>query len=165
MHYFLFCELQVITALLLIRDSYTNWSARPVSLEVHVGFSIFDFVSFLVFAQQKAWILWLSKLIIPFKIKIIEKPHMLFVLDLLFLICKKKFWNPMISGWVGALKNWSRSEFFKLQKLKFWERQFFWIVTFSNTHREKLCLTSFSTRIYWNRSLTASDLFYVYTIN
>ena len=30
---------------------------------------------------------------------------------------------------------------------------------FNDTYREKLCLTQFSTRIYWN------DNFYVYTIN
>ena len=33
------------------------------------------------------------------------------------------------------------------------------------THRRKLCFTQFSTRIYWNRSLTASDFFHIFTIN
>ena len=33
----------------------------------------------------------------------------------------------------------------------------------NDTHREKLCFTHFSTRIYWNRSLAASDLFHMFT--
>ena len=34
---------------------------------------------------------------------------------------------------------------------------------FNDTHREKLCFTQFSTRIYWNRGLAVSDLFRVFT--
>ena len=30
-------------------------------------------------------------------------------------------------------------------------------------HREKLCFTEFSTRIYWNSSLVASGLFFLFT--
>ena len=41
-------ELQLITALLLIRDSYISWSTKFVSLKVFGGFSIFDSVSFLI---------------------------------------------------------------------------------------------------------------------
>ena len=41
-----FRELQLITVLLLIRDSYT--STRFVSLNVYLVFSIFDSVSFLL---------------------------------------------------------------------------------------------------------------------
>ena len=33
----------------------------------------------------------------------------------------------------------------------------------NDTHREKLCFTRFSTRIDWNRSLSASDLFHTFT--
>ena len=36
----------------------------------------------------------------------------------------------MISAWVGVQKNWPGDKLFKLRKSKFWERQFFWIVTF-----------------------------------
>ena len=45
---FFFRELQLITVLLLICDSYMSWSTRFVSLKLCVGFSIFDSVSFLL---------------------------------------------------------------------------------------------------------------------
>ena len=48
MHYFFFRELQLITVLLLIRNSYLSQSARFVSLKVCERFSIFDSVSFLL---------------------------------------------------------------------------------------------------------------------
>ena len=54
-------------------DSYMSWSTRFVSLKRCVGFSIFDFISFLlkfIFLFNK-----IRELITPFKIKIIEKPH------------------------------------------------------------------------------------------
>ena len=54
-------------------DSYMSWSTRFVSLKPCVGFSIFDFISFLlkfIFLFKK-----IRELITPFKIKIIEKPH------------------------------------------------------------------------------------------
>ena len=44
---FCFRELQLITVLLLICDSYMSWSTRFVSLKSYVGFSFFDSVSFL----------------------------------------------------------------------------------------------------------------------
>ena len=43
---FFFRELQLITVLLLICDSYTSWSTKFVSLKLCVGFSIFDSVRF-----------------------------------------------------------------------------------------------------------------------
>ena len=49
--------------------------------------------------------------------KIIGKPHTVMVPDVWFLNCNKKFWNSMISMWVGA-----DDKFFKLTKSKFWER-------------------------------------------
>ena len=45
---FFFRELQLITVLLLICDSYMSWNTRFVSLKLCVGFSIFDAVSFLL---------------------------------------------------------------------------------------------------------------------
>ena len=45
---FFFRELQLITVLLIIRDSYMSWSKRFMSLKLCVGFSIFDSVSFLL---------------------------------------------------------------------------------------------------------------------
>ena len=41
---FFFCELQLITVLLLICDSYMSWSTRFVSLKLCVEFSIYDSV-------------------------------------------------------------------------------------------------------------------------
>ena len=45
---FFFRELQLITVLLLICDSYMSWSTSFVSLKLRVGFSIFHSVSFLL---------------------------------------------------------------------------------------------------------------------
>ena len=41
---FFFRELQLITALFLICDSYMSWTTRFVSLKLCVEFSILDFV-------------------------------------------------------------------------------------------------------------------------
>ena len=46
MHFFFFCELKLITVLLLIHSSDTSWSTRFVSQKLFVGFAIFDYVSF-----------------------------------------------------------------------------------------------------------------------
>ena len=60
MSYFSFCELQLITVLVLICDSYMTWSTRCVSC---VGFSIFYSISFLlkyIFLFNKMFgLLWL----------------------------------------------------------------------------------------------------------
>ena len=45
---FFFRELQLITVLLLICDSYMSWSTRFFSLKLYVGFPIFDSFSFLL---------------------------------------------------------------------------------------------------------------------
>ena len=45
---FLIRELQLIAVLLLICNSYMSWSTRFVSLKLCVGFSMFDYVSFLL---------------------------------------------------------------------------------------------------------------------
>ena len=45
---FFFRELQLITVLLLIRDSYMNWNPRFVSLKMCGEFSIFDSGLFLL---------------------------------------------------------------------------------------------------------------------
>ena len=57
MQSFFFRELQLITVLLLIRDSYMSWSTSFDSLKVCVGVPIFDILSFLLifFVQQKTW--------------------------------------------------------------------------------------------------------------
>ena len=55
-----------------------------------------------IFVQQKTWTLWLSNAIILFKINIIEKQHTVFLSDVWFLSCNKKFGNLMIPPWVGT---------------------------------------------------------------
>ena len=57
-----------------------------------------------------------------FKIKRIEKPHIVLLPDLWFLSCNKKFQNSMISAWVRAPQNWPGDKFFKPTKSKFWVR-------------------------------------------
>ena len=57
---------------------YTGWSKRFISLKVCGDFRVLISSRFywnLYFFHQKPWILWLQSVIIPFKIKIIEKPH------------------------------------------------------------------------------------------
>ena len=96
-------ELQLITVLLLICGSYMCWSTRFVSLKLCVGFSVFDSDSFLlkfIFLFNKMH--GLKNVIIPFKIKVIEKLHTVLLPDLWFLSCNKKFENSMMSTWVGA---------------------------------------------------------------
>ena len=68
----------------------------------------FVFVKVNVFVHQKSWTLWLWKVIIRFKIKITEKRNMLLLPHLWILSCNKKFYNSMISDWLG-------DKFFKLR--------------------------------------------------
>ena len=82
----------------LICDSYISWSTRFVSLKLCVVFSIFDSVSLLLkftFLFNKMHgpdgTVWLWNVIIPFRIKIIEKPHTVLLPDLWSLSCSKKF--------------------------------------------------------------------------
>ena len=44
-----------------------------------------------IFVQQNQMTLWLSNLVIPFKIKIIEKPHAVLHSDVWFFKCNKRF--------------------------------------------------------------------------
>ena len=81
-----FRELQLITVLLLICDSYMSWSIRFVSLKLCVGCSMTLNVTLNV--------------IIPYRIKIVEKPHTLFLPDLWYLCCNKKFYNLITAAWV-----------------------------------------------------------------
>ena len=48
------------------------------------------FIKVYDFVQQNAWTLWLYIVIIPFKIKIIKKPHIVLLPDVWFLSCNKK---------------------------------------------------------------------------
>ena len=98
MYSFFSPELQLITVLPFFRNSYTSWSTSFIPLKLCVGFSIVDSVSFF---QQKAWTLWLLNIILPFKIKTIEKPHTLLLPNLWFLSCNKKFESSKL--WVGHI--------------------------------------------------------------
>ena len=101
-----FRELQLITVLLLIRNSYTSWSARFISLKHCVKTFHFRFrlvlIKTYIFVQFKAWTLSLWNVKIPFKIKVTEKLPTVLLPDLWFLSCNKNFENSMISVWVGA---------------------------------------------------------------
>ena len=104
MHSFFFCGLQLITVLLLIRNSYTNWSTMFVSLKLCVGFSISYPVSSLlkfIFLSRKSTDLLTLKPHYTFQNKI-EKLRTVWFPDIWFLSCNKKFENSMISAWVGA---------------------------------------------------------------
>ena len=101
---------------------YMSWSKRLVSLKLCVGFSIFDSVSFLLkflvlFHRMQG--LFDFKTSIPFKFKIMEKPHTVLLSDLWLLSSNKKF-NDIF--WVRASKNRPGDRFFKPRKQKFWER-------------------------------------------
>ena len=51
----------------------------------------FVFIEVYIFVQHHEWTLWLYNVIIPFKFKIIERPHRVLLPDLSFLSCNKKF--------------------------------------------------------------------------
>ena len=78
--------------------------SKTVCGTFHIRFR-FIFIKVYIFVQQNAWTLWLQKVIIPFKIKIIHKPHIVLLPDLWFLCYNKKFWNSIISAWAGASQN------------------------------------------------------------
>ena len=88
-------QLQLLTVLLLISDSYMSRSTGFASWTACVGFFIFIsvLIKFYSFFYQKAWTFWLWNAIIAFKITMIEKPHTLFCSQTsqIFLSCSKNF--------------------------------------------------------------------------
>ena len=54
------------------------------------------FIKVYIFLHQNTWTFWLQNVIIPLKIKIIEKAHTFLLLDLWILSYSKKFWNSMM---------------------------------------------------------------------
>ena len=68
----------------------------------HFQFRLVFINFYIYFFQQKPWLVWLSNVIIPFKIKIIQKSLTVLLSDLWFLRCSKKFENSMIHAGVGA---------------------------------------------------------------
>ena len=79
-------KLQLVIVLLLIRNSYARWSMNSLKLCGIFQFQFhFIFIKAYIFVQEKAWILFFfENIIIPFKIKKIEKPHLVLFLDLWF---------------------------------------------------------------------------------
>ena len=53
------------------------------------------FIKVCFFCSKKVWTFWLQDNITPFKIRMIEKPHTVLLVDLQFLSCNKKFKNSM----------------------------------------------------------------------
>ena len=106
MHSLFFRGRQLITVLLLIRDSYMSWSTMFISLKDFVGFSILYLVSFLIrfifLLNKKHGLFGFKTSTIPLKIKIMKKPHTQRSPDLWFLSYNKKLENSMIYAWVGA---------------------------------------------------------------
>ena len=122
MHYFFFRELQLITVSILIRNFYSSLSTKFISLKLCVGFSIFYSVSFLLkfifLFNKKHGLFDFKNVIIPFKMKTIAHPHTVFLLNLWFLSCNKKFKNFMISVWVGAPQKLTWRRIFQTQKIE-----------------------------------------------
>ena len=106
MHYF-FRKLQLITVLLLIRNSYTGWSTWFISQKLCVGFSIFDFISFFnfIFLFNKRHSLWLQSVIIPSEMKITEKVTHSFALRLLHFKLHQEVWKLDLATKFLGLEN------------------------------------------------------------
>ena len=89
------------------------------------------FMKIYIFVQQKVWTVWLQKVIIPFKIKITEKPQTVLLPDLWFLSCNKTFKIQWYLPELELPRNRPGDELFKLRKSKFWVHHFFSTVTFT----------------------------------
>ena len=77
-----------------------------ISVKSCVGFPFSipsGFINVYIFVQQKAWTLWLYYVITPFKMKIIEKPHTVLLLDLWFLNSDSHFPNTFLFASMKAL--------------------------------------------------------------
>ena len=122
MHFFCSCELQLITVLLLICDSYLNWSTRLISLKMCVEFSIFDSASFLLkfmfLFNKKHWLF--SFLIITFKIKTVEKTSSFTSRTMIFRL-QEEIANLIKSAWVGwsSPKTDPKTNFLNLENWSF----------------------------------------------
>ena len=122
MHFFCSCELQLITVLLLICDSYLNWSTRLISLKMCVEFSIFDSASFLLkfmfLFNKKHWLF--SFLIITFKIKTVEKTSSFTSRTMIFRL-PEEIANLIKSAWVGwsSPKTDPKTNFLNLENWSF----------------------------------------------
>ena len=121
---FFFRELQLISVLLLICDSYMSWSTSLVSLKLWVGFSIFDSVSFLlkfIFLSTKCMDSLTLKRHYSFQNYNNKKSTHSLLPDVWFLSCNKKFWNSVVlkfSFWISP-KTDLVTNFLKLKSRSF----------------------------------------------
>ena len=91
----------------------------------------FVFIKIYVFVQQKGWTLLVQNVIIPFKTRILEKPHMLLVpYPCFFFKLQKEVKIQWCLRELELLKNWPADKFSELIKWKSGECQFFSIVHF-----------------------------------
>ena len=100
-----FHELQLITVLLLILDSYMSWSTSLVSLKVYVNFPLSILPRF-YWKLYFCWRKYMASLTLNrhflLQIKIMEKLRRVLLSELWFLSCNTKFWNLMMAAWVKA---------------------------------------------------------------
>ena len=122
-------ELHIITVLLLIFGSYISWSTRFISLKPCVAFSIFDSVSFLL-----KLIFLFNKMHQHFDFKTLQflsKPTHSFAPRPLIFKSQQE-----VLKFKGIYVSWSSPKAGQETIfLKFWECQFFSIVTFKNTRK------------------------------
>ena len=120
-HSCLFCELKLITVLLLICNPCRSWtSAMFIPLKLCVGFPIFDPILFLE---------WHNSL----QNKNNKKKSLTFLLLHHWVLSyNKEFENSVISGWVGALKKLILRWTFSLYKIEVLKCHFFSVVTFKH---------------------------------
>ena len=97
----------------------------------------FVFIKACILVQQKHGLLDLKKVIIPFKIIIMKKPHIFLLPDLWFLSCNRRFSNSVMFVCVGAYKNWLGTNFYK------WEMEVFRTPVFLRN-----CLNKYLTFLY-----------------
>ena len=125
---FFFSKLQLITVLLLICHSYMSWSTRFISLNLCVGFSISDSISFLlkyIFLFHKTHGLFDFKTL-KFLLKLKNSSE---TSD--FYIAIRSFKIQWYLHELELCKHSLDDKFLKLRTLKFWEHYFFSIVMFT----------------------------------
>ena len=142
---FSFCELQLVLVSLLVYNSYMSWSTRFFS-KTACGVFHFDFVSCLLkFVFYSTLDSLTLKRHNSFQNKKNRKvTHSLAPRPLIFKLQQevKKIQYPR-----ELPKNWAGDIFFKFRKSKFWERQFFSIVTFKKIFDTRLLINLFISLI------------------
>ena len=133
MSYSFFRKCKRITILLLICNSFMRWSTKFVSLKLCVRISIFSSVSFLskfFFYSIKCMDSLTVKRQNSFQSQNNRKVTRSFVpRPLIFKLREESFKIQWYLRGLELPKNWPGNKVFKLRKSKFWERQFFSIVT------------------------------------